>query len=218
MDKERGEAEGALEQARAVTASAKDSGLDVAQAQKLLLMSSSFLQGEEYAKSVQYSKKATKVSTELMARRNAPGTGAAGTARPDDSTGAAPQESAPSEPSEAPAPSEPSDASASSAGPSGGEAPAGTKCPGCGEAVEPEWKLCPTCNTKLKESATEEPATGMKCPSCGEAIEPEWRLCPNCNTKLPGPEKPDSGKKCAGCGKKLNDGWKICPFCDTPSK
>lgn len=43
-------------------------------------------------------------------------------------------------------------------------------CPGCKQAVEPDFLLCPNCNTKLKN----------QCPNCGRLLNLKWNLCPYC--------------------------------------
>jgi predicted RNA-binding Zn-ribbon protein involved in translation (DUF1610 family) len=69
-------------------------------------------------------------------------------------------------------------------------APAGgpTKCPKCGEEVEPDWAKCPDCGTSLKAGAPAAPpkaaAKAAKCPKCGEEVEPEWTKCPFCSSML----------------------------------
>lgn len=43
-------------------------------------------------------------------------------------------------------------------------------CPGCKQAVEPDFLICPNCNTKLKN----------QCPNCGRLLNLKWNLCPYC--------------------------------------
>lgn len=43
----------------------------------------------------------------------------------------------------------------------------------CGEALQPHWKVCPTCGKKLD----------MVC-SCGELLRKGWQICPNCEKKI----------------------------------
>jgi predicted RNA-binding Zn-ribbon protein involved in translation (DUF1610 family) len=68
-------------------------------------------------------------------------------------------------------------------------APAGglTKCPSCGDEVEPDWVKCPSCGKGLAGgAAASKPASKAqpKCPKCGEDLEPEWTKCPFCSTML----------------------------------
>lgn len=43
-------------------------------------------------------------------------------------------------------------------------------CPGCQRAVDPEFVLCPHCQTRLREP----------CPSCSRLIDLRWNVCPYC--------------------------------------
>lgn len=45
-------------------------------------------------------------------------------------------------------------------------------CPGCGSRVQPDYLVCPACNTKLKKG----------CRSCGRALNLRWNVCPYCGT------------------------------------
>ena len=49
-------------------------------------------------------------------------------------------------------------------------------CPGCERHIQPDWLVCPTCNTLLKK----------KCDSCGRLVELAWNICPYCATPLTG--------------------------------
>jgi predicted nucleic acid-binding Zn ribbon protein len=51
--------------------------------------------------------------------------------------------------------------------------PAGTRCPVCGGAVEPDDLFCGVCGGSLK-------AAGKTCPVCGTAAQPDARFCPVC--------------------------------------
>lgn len=46
-------------------------------------------------------------------------------------------------------------------------------CPSCEKPVEPKWKLCPYCETKLE----------LRC-WCGLAVRSDWRRCPECGISL----------------------------------
>jgi hypothetical protein len=235
METERNEAVAALENAKAVTARARETGQDVSQADKLVLMASSFLQGDEFAKSVQYSKKATKISTELMARAPQPTAIPAGamtgtipktrTETPADASPEVPTGTTATPDVTAGAPSDTQGQETRQEPPAGEIAaggsepiPEGPKCPGCGEPVEPEWSLCPGCGGPLREPESKEVPAPLLCPGCKQPTEENWMLCPNCNTKLREPEKKAAEKLCASCGKKMNENWKVCPFCDTAVK
>jgi RNA polymerase subunit RPABC4/transcription elongation factor Spt4 len=45
-------------------------------------------------------------------------------------------------------------------------------CPGCGRAVDPDWRLCPFCSTLLRKL----------CADCGRMLELAWNVCPFCGT------------------------------------
>lgn len=68
------------------------------------------------------------------------------------------------------------------------------KCPGCGEPVQPNWKLCPMCETRLQP---------LRCPQCGAPVENVWKRCPECEAPL----------VCRQCGKRLPSGADTCPEC-----
>ena len=82
-------------------------------------------------------------------------------------------------------------------------APGLTKCPKCGDEVEPDWKVCPSCDAPLvskpalppkpveKVVAPPKPPEVKKeaalpgvCPKCGEDVEPDWKACPSCDAPL----------------------------------
>ncbi len=52
-------------------------------------------------------------------------------------------------------------------------------CPGCERHIEPDWQVCPTCQTKLRKP----------CRSCGRLMELPWDICPYCATPVPGMRK-----------------------------
>ena len=45
-------------------------------------------------------------------------------------------------------------------------------CPGCGNRVQADFIVCPSCHTKLKKS----------CSNCGRALNLRWSVCPYCGT------------------------------------
>lgn len=45
-------------------------------------------------------------------------------------------------------------------------------CRSCNHYVEDDWRLCPHCNTQLRED----------CDSCGRLIDLRWDICPYCAT------------------------------------
>lgn len=45
-----------------------------------------------------------------------------------------------------------------------------TICPACKQPIEPDFVLCPVCNTKLRQP----------CIHCQRLIHPRWSLCPYC--------------------------------------
>jgi RNA polymerase subunit RPABC4/transcription elongation factor Spt4 len=45
-------------------------------------------------------------------------------------------------------------------------------CPSCNHYIEDDWRLCPHCNTQLRED----------CDNCGRLIDLRWDICPYCAT------------------------------------
>lgn len=45
-------------------------------------------------------------------------------------------------------------------------------CPKCRAEVEPSFRVCPVCTTRLKRG----------CSGCGAPLEPLWQVCPHCET------------------------------------
>jgi hypothetical protein len=43
-------------------------------------------------------------------------------------------------------------------------------CAGCGQRVRPDYILCPTCHTRLKQP----------CATCGRPLHLHWSICPYC--------------------------------------
>ncbi len=43
-------------------------------------------------------------------------------------------------------------------------------CPTCSRPTQPNWFLCPSCHTHLRQP----------CPTCGSALELHWDICPYC--------------------------------------
>ena len=52
-------------------------------------------------------------------------------------------------------------------------------CPACKKRVEPEFLVCPFCQTQLRRP----------CPSCQRPLSPQWKVCPYCG-RLPPREAP----------------------------
>lgn len=50
-------------------------------------------------------------------------------------------------------------------------------CPGCKQAVQDDFQLCPSCHTRLKKV----------CPGCGELLRLRWNVCPYCGTSPSAP-------------------------------
>lgn len=50
-------------------------------------------------------------------------------------------------------------------------------CPTCGQPIEPDFLLCPACNTQLKKS----------CPACDHPLHLHWETCPYCSYPAPPP-------------------------------
>jgi tetratricopeptide (TPR) repeat protein len=53
------------------------------------------------------------------------------------------------------------------------------KCPSCGEPVEPDWEVCPNCDTVLD----------LEMCVCGQKIKTHWKRCPACQRILTQPIK-----------------------------
>lgn len=68
------------------------------------------------------------------------------------------------------------------------------KCPGCGEPVQTNWKLCPLCETRLQS---------LVCPHCSAPVESNWKRCPQCEANL----------ICRQCGERLPPGSDTCLRC-----
>lgn len=49
-------------------------------------------------------------------------------------------------------------------------------CPGCERHVQPDWRFCPYCHTRLKKA----------CESCGKMLDLPWNLCPWCGEPVAG--------------------------------
>lgn len=62
---------------------------------------------------------------------------------------------------------------------SGGGDDVEPSCQHCGAELDPRFKSCPMCGTKVGE-----PPLGSKCVGCGEPLEPRWRFCPECHTEV----------------------------------
>jgi len=69
-----------------------------------------------------------------------------------------------------------------------------TKCPGCGEDVQPGWKICPFCETRLQ---------ALVCPQCAMQVQPNWKRCPQCEAQL----------VCPRCARRIPQGKAGCPEC-----
>ncbi len=67
-------------------------------------------------------------------------------------------------------------------------------CPACGEPVQPHWKICPACETRLRSPV---------CPGCGQPVKDNWKICPECDTRL----------ACAACGRRLPPQSTVCSHC-----
>jgi formylglycine-generating enzyme required for sulfatase activity len=69
-----------------------------------------------------------------------------------------------------------------------------SKCPGCGKDIQPGWKICPFCETRL---------LAMVCPLCGSQVQPDWRRCPHCEALL----------VCPQCAARIPQAMTHCPTC-----
>lgn len=58
-------------------------------------------------------------------------------------------------------------------------------CPGCERHVQPDWTVCPSCQTVLKKT----------CEHCGKLIELPWNICPYCATPVSGMRKEEPETK-----------------------
>ncbi|MGD9975904.1 MAG: SUMF1/EgtB/PvdO family nonheme iron enzyme [Desulfatirhabdiaceae bacterium] len=68
-------------------------------------------------------------------------------------------------------------------------------CPGCGEPVEPGWKMCPVCEISLM---------ALCCPQCGRPVKENWKRCPECTASL----------ICKSCAARIPAGYPDCPVCN----
>jgi len=50
-------------------------------------------------------------------------------------------------------------------------------CPNCKQQVQPEFILCPNCQTQLKR----------RCPSCDRPLHLRWEVCPYCGQRVAPP-------------------------------
>jgi formylglycine-generating enzyme required for sulfatase activity len=71
-----------------------------------------------------------------------------------------------------------------------------SKCPSCGEGVQPGWKICPFCETRLQAAA---------CPQCGFQVQLDWRHCPQCEALL----------ICPQCATRVPQAMTRCPKCQS---
>lgn len=46
-------------------------------------------------------------------------------------------------------------------------------CPSCHHFIEDDWRICPHCNTQLRED----------CENCGRLVDLSWDLCPYCGVQ-----------------------------------
>ena len=70
-------------------------------------------------------------------------------------------------------------------------------CPGCSRQIQPDWMVCPNCQTKLKK----------KCQHCKALMELPWNICPYCGT--PFVPKMKTQKYCSPeCGRKARGSFK----------
>jgi RNA polymerase subunit RPABC4/transcription elongation factor Spt4 len=49
-------------------------------------------------------------------------------------------------------------------------------CENCGQEVEKDYLICPSCHTRLREA----------CQSCHRPVELNWSVCPYCETPVIG--------------------------------
>jgi RNA polymerase subunit RPABC4/transcription elongation factor Spt4/flagellar biosynthesis protein FliQ len=55
-------------------------------------------------------------------------------------------------------------------------------CPGCNRRVQPDWIICPTCQSRLKKT----------CDTCRQTLELDWEICPYCAQIAPQPNTGDT--------------------------
>ncbi len=56
-------------------------------------------------------------------------------------------------------------------------------CPTCSRPTQPNWFLCPSCHTHLRQP----------CPNCNAPLELHWDICPYCGYLFSTDESDDSG-------------------------
>lgn len=59
-----------------------------------------------------------------------------------------------------------------------------SKCPSCGDGVNPESKFCASCGQALEHKEDEAADTGGQCPECGVSVESGNLFCPACGAPL----------------------------------
>jgi predicted amidophosphoribosyltransferase len=52
-------------------------------------------------------------------------------------------------------------------------------CPTCSLPIQPNWFLCPSCHTHLRQP----------CPVCNSPLELHWDICPYCGYLFEAPEQ-----------------------------
>ena len=73
------------------------------------------------------------------------------------------------------------------------------KCPTCGEPIKANWRICPVCETNLRD---------LQCPRCGKPVKENWKRCPECEALL----------VCPVCQARLSGGETRCARCSAATK
>jgi len=156
-----------IAEAQKVVVDHRSRKVDVGQSDSLIQLAQSFLKTGNYEKAVAYAKKAIKTANEAHTRQV---TEKALVEKPPLPPAVAkPVDAGPaSDPKPAPL-SKPSILAAAGAP----VAPAGpTACPACGEAVEPDWKRCPSCTTSLQPASAGPPADPASPAATASRVQP----------------------------------------------
>ena len=74
------------------------------------------------------------------------------------------------------------------------QSPSPSHCPTCKEPVQPTWRICPVCETRLTE---------LVCPVCAQSVRENWKRCPECEALL----------LCNICRRRVPKGHAACPYC-----
>lgn len=100
-----------------------------------------------------------------------------------------------------------------------------TRCPICGEPVDPEQTFCIHCGSRLDDQPVqidiESTEPSLVCPNCGEKVNEDDVFCMNCGTRLENKAKPqieEVSLVCPVCGASTKEGQVFCINCGAKLK